>query len=140
MSDSAFAYLFYGFVLGQEYFRTEWEDSGWELHILKQDFPDKDYENFFVKPYTDDEYNTYWKRIKDIQDKYKCNIDWCGCGNSYTEPFIYIRRSLQRSEWCDGKTVSFETDSNWDLLLEDFCIKLGIEFKQPNWTLAAYYG
>ena len=130
MGNHAQAMLFYGFELGSE-------GKGWVPPW--QDIGEGGWGDLYLYKMGKDDLTSYEPEGEAVIDACPCEIDY---HNNIDEAvwFVTVRGVGLRAYEGTAEEVCYNPDIDYDTQIKDFCILMGLEYKQPRWYLAAYYG
>ncbi len=150
MGQSTDAYLFYGF----EFHDAESGDDGmWYDDADTVLGGENDWEHEYAirkgapkpaVPYEQDKeaHQNFGTASRKATEASGCTID-SHCSGDYPVYFVCIRESYL-SAWRGNPTEVPEGHTippvEWADLLHDFCVTMGIEWRDPKWLLASYWG
>jgi hypothetical protein len=158
MGSDAYANIFYGFTMGEEWKPGEWQDTYAASHGINRPsvpYPvkrgrygeetDKDHPDFKL-------FSNYWEKKRELAKQSLCDVLWYGSLDGCSQHGIAVADSVVRGSWDSEIDLLGNTKLHkqlyvpylhklWDEQLKDFCSRLVVTPKtQPKWWLVAAYG
>jgi hypothetical protein len=95
---------------------------------------------FSKEPEVEKVYHAFWDAKHRLIKECGCKIDY-HCHSNYGIPFVAISDSITCA--CRGEPkeiILLEIKPEWEMKLREFCDVMGIQWQEPKWWLASYWG